>query len=122
MALDAPAAESRIFYGWWVAVAFSLTIFLSTGIGFAVGPFLKPVAGDHGIPPEDVIIDPLAMPIGAEPRAVTLFLETLHLLRDEFALCIEGLRAGIAANRLNEDLNDDMRRLLADVEQRHPRG
>src|SRR6476660_9300956 len=31
------------------------------------------VAGDHGIPPEDVIIDPLAMPIGAEPRAVTLF-------------------------------------------------
>jgi len=38
------------------------------------------VAGDHGIPPEDVIIDPLAMPIGAEPRAVTLFLETLHLL------------------------------------------
>src|SRR5947199_8244494 len=40
------------------------------------------VAGDHGIPPEDVIIDPLAMPIGAEPRAVTLFLETLHLLRE----------------------------------------
>src|SRR5215472_12722741 len=32
------------------------------------------VAGDHGIPPEDVIIDPLAMPVGAEPRAVTLFL------------------------------------------------
>jgi 5-methyltetrahydrofolate--homocysteine methyltransferase len=31
------------------------------------------VAGDHGIPPEDVIIDPLAMPVGAEPRAVTLF-------------------------------------------------
>ena len=36
------------------------------------------VAGDHGIPPEDVIIDPLAMPVGAEPRAVTLFLETLQ--------------------------------------------
>ena len=30
-------------------------------------------AGDHGIPPEDVVIDPLAMPVGAEPRAVTLF-------------------------------------------------
>ena len=44
------------------------------------------VAGDHGIPPEDVIIDPLAMPIGAEPRAVTLFLETLHLLRDELGV------------------------------------
>jgi 5-methyltetrahydrofolate--homocysteine methyltransferase len=44
------------------------------------------VAGDHGIPPEDVIIDPLAMPIGAEPRAVTLFIETLHLLREELGV------------------------------------
>jgi 5-methyltetrahydrofolate--homocysteine methyltransferase len=43
-------------------------------------------AGDHGIPPEDVIIDPLAMPIGAEPRAVTLFIETLHLLREELGV------------------------------------
>jgi 5-methyltetrahydrofolate--homocysteine methyltransferase len=43
-------------------------------------------AGDHGIPPEDVIIDPLAMPVGAEPRAVTLFLETLRLLRDELGV------------------------------------
>ena len=43
------AAEPRIFYGWWVAVAFSLIIFLSTGIRFAVGPFLKPVVGDLGI-------------------------------------------------------------------------
>src|SRR3954447_2614545 len=44
------------------------------------------VAGDHGIPPEDVVIDPLAMPVGAEPRAVTLFIETLHLLRDELGV------------------------------------
>ena len=43
-------------------------------------------AGDHGIPPEDVVIDPLAMPVGAEPRAVTLFLETLALLRDELGV------------------------------------
>ena len=43
-------------------------------------------ASDHGIPPEDVIIDPLAMPVGAEPRAVTLFVETLHLLRDELGV------------------------------------
>jgi sugar phosphate permease len=49
MAPPAGAAESRIFYGWWVAVAFSLIIFLSTGIRFAVGPFLKPVSGDLGI-------------------------------------------------------------------------
>ncbi|MGN6377439.1 MAG: dihydropteroate synthase [Gaiellales bacterium] len=44
------------------------------------------VAGDHGIPPEDVIIDPLAMPIGAEPRAVTLFIETSRLIRDELGV------------------------------------
>jgi 5-methyltetrahydrofolate--homocysteine methyltransferase len=43
-------------------------------------------AGDHGIPPEDVVIDPLAMPVGAEPRAVTLFLETVRLLRDELGV------------------------------------
>ncbi len=43
-------------------------------------------AGDHGIPPEDVIIDPLAMPIGAEPRAVNLFVETLHLVREELGV------------------------------------
>jgi 5-methyltetrahydrofolate--homocysteine methyltransferase len=44
------------------------------------------VAGDHGIPPEDVLIDPLAMPIGAEPRAVTLFIETAQLIRHELGL------------------------------------
>ena len=38
------------------------------------------VAGDHGIPPEDVIIDALAMPVGALPNAVTLFVETLALI------------------------------------------
>ena len=43
-------------------------------------------AGDHGIPPEDVVIDPLAMPIGAEPRAVTLFAETVTLIRDELGV------------------------------------
>jgi 5-methyltetrahydrofolate--homocysteine methyltransferase len=43
-------------------------------------------AGDHGIPPEDVVIDPLAMPVGAEPRAVTLFVETLKLLRRDLGV------------------------------------
>ena len=43
-------------------------------------------AGDHGIPPENIVIDPLAMPVGAEPRAVTLFLETLRLLRQELGV------------------------------------
>ncbi len=39
-------------------------------------------AGDHGIPPEDIVIDALAMPIGAEPRAAVLFFETLRLIRE----------------------------------------
>jgi len=43
-------------------------------------------AGDHGIPPEDVVIDPLAMPVGAEPRAVTAFVETLRLLRRDLGV------------------------------------
>ena len=43
-------------------------------------------AGDHGIPPEDVLIDPLAMPVGAEPRAVTLFLETVRLIREHLGV------------------------------------
>jgi 5-methyltetrahydrofolate--homocysteine methyltransferase len=43
-------------------------------------------AGDYGIPPEDVVIDPLAMPIGAEPRAVTLFVETVALIREELGV------------------------------------
>ena len=52
----------------------------------AVARKIVSAAGDHGIPPEDVLIDPLAMPVGAEPRAVTLFVETLHLLRDELGV------------------------------------
>jgi 5-methyltetrahydrofolate--homocysteine methyltransferase len=43
-------------------------------------------AGDHGIPPEDVVIDPLAMPVGAIPEAVQLFLETIRLIRDEIGV------------------------------------
>ena len=44
------------------------------------------VAGDHGIPPEDIVIDALAMPIGAEPRAAVLFFETLRRIRDELGV------------------------------------
>jgi len=43
-------------------------------------------AGDHGIPPEDVVIDPLAMPVGAIPEAVQLFLETVRLIREEIGV------------------------------------
>jgi 5-methyltetrahydrofolate--homocysteine methyltransferase len=43
-------------------------------------------AGDYGIPPEDIVIDALAMPIGAEPRAAVLFFETLRRIRDELGV------------------------------------
>jgi 5-methyltetrahydrofolate--homocysteine methyltransferase len=43
-------------------------------------------AGDHGIPPEDVVIDPLAMTIGADTAAVTVTLEAIRLIRDELGV------------------------------------
>jgi 5-methyltetrahydrofolate--homocysteine methyltransferase len=43
-------------------------------------------AGDHGIQPEDVIIDPLAMTVGAATDAVTITLETISLIRDELGV------------------------------------
>jgi 5-methyltetrahydrofolate--homocysteine methyltransferase len=43
-------------------------------------------AGDHGIPPEDVVIDPLAMTVGAAADAVTVTLETISLIRDELGV------------------------------------
>jgi 5-methyltetrahydrofolate--homocysteine methyltransferase len=44
------------------------------------------VAGDFGIPPEDVIIDPLAMTVGADTEAVTITLETIRLIRAELGV------------------------------------
>ncbi len=43
-------------------------------------------AGDHGIKPEDVVIDPLAMPVGAMPTAVTMFVEAVRLIREELGV------------------------------------
>src|SRR3954451_21845471 len=44
------------------------------------------VAGDHGIPPQDVVIDPLAMTAGADTEAVTTTLQTITLIRDELGV------------------------------------
>ena len=44
------------------------------------------VAGDHGIGPEDIIIDPLAMTVGADTEAVTTTLQTIRLIRDELGV------------------------------------
>lgn len=40
----------------------------------------------------------------------------LHLVRDEFQFCIDDLKKGIELNTLNEDLNNDMRRVAASAE------
>ncbi len=39
----------RIFYGWWVTLAFAAMVFVSTGVRFTVGPFLKPMVADLGL-------------------------------------------------------------------------
>ena len=44
------------------------------------------VAGDHGIPPEDVVIDPLAMTVGADPQAVRITLDAIEMIRDELGV------------------------------------
>jgi 5-methyltetrahydrofolate--homocysteine methyltransferase len=40
-------------------------------------------AADHGIPAEDVIVDPMAMAVGADPDSGAVVLETMRLVRDE---------------------------------------
>jgi 5-methyltetrahydrofolate--homocysteine methyltransferase len=44
------------------------------------------VAGDYGIGPEDIVIDPLAMTVGADTEAVTTTLATISLIRDELGV------------------------------------
>jgi 5-methyltetrahydrofolate--homocysteine methyltransferase len=59
------------------------------------------VAGEHGIPPEDVIIDPLAMTVGAATDAVTITLETIRLIRDEL-----GVNMSLGASNVSFGLPD----------------
>jgi len=42
--------------------------------------------GQYGIPIEDIVFDPLAMPVGADTSLVLTTLETISLLRDEFGV------------------------------------
>jgi 5-methyltetrahydrofolate--homocysteine methyltransferase len=43
-------------------------------------------AGDHGIAAADVVIDPLAMTVGADTEAVTITLGAIRLIRDELGV------------------------------------
>ncbi|MCX6430602.1 MAG: dihydropteroate synthase [Actinobacteria bacterium] len=40
----------------------------------------------YGIPLEDLVIDPLAMTVGADPEAVKITLETIHLILEKWGL------------------------------------
>jgi 5-methyltetrahydrofolate--homocysteine methyltransferase len=40
----------------------------------------------YGLAPEDIVIDPLAMPIGADPNIVNVAYETMHRIRDDFGV------------------------------------
>jgi 5-methyltetrahydrofolate--homocysteine methyltransferase len=42
--------------------------------------------GRFGIPAEDIVIDPLAMPVGADTSLVLKTMETISLLREEFGV------------------------------------
>ena len=42
--------------------------------------------GEYGIPLEDIVIDPLAMPIGADTTLVNTTLRTIELIHDELGL------------------------------------
>src|SRR5450432_335993 len=44
------------------------------------------VANDYGIKTEDIVIDPLAMTVGADTEAVTTTLATIRLIRDELGV------------------------------------
>jgi 5-methyltetrahydrofolate--homocysteine methyltransferase len=61
-------------------------------------------AGDHGIPPSDVVIDPLAMTVGADTEAVTTTLETIRLIRDELGvnMCLGASNVSFGLPRRHE--------------------
>ncbi len=53
---------------------------------FVIAKKIISVAGDYGIPPEDVLIDPLAMPVGADPSVVRITLQLIAMIRDELGV------------------------------------
>jgi len=53
---------------------------------FAVAKRIVERAEAHGIPRQDVIIDPLAMPVGAIPSAIVTFLSLVRRIREELGV------------------------------------
>ena len=59
------------------------------------------VAGDYGIKPQDIVIDPLAMTVGAATDAVTITLETIRLIREHL-----GVNMSLGASNVSFGLPD----------------
>ncbi len=55
-------------------------------VRFAVAKRIVERAADHGIPREDIVVDPLLMPIGAMPTAGRQVFRILGRLRDELSV------------------------------------
>jgi 5-methyltetrahydrofolate--homocysteine methyltransferase len=47
---------------------------------------IETATGEYGIPLDDIVIDPLAMPVGADTSLVAATLETIRLLTAEFGV------------------------------------
>jgi 5-methyltetrahydrofolate--homocysteine methyltransferase len=80
-------------------------ISMEPDVRFKAASKVVSAAERHGIPREDVIIDPLCMPIGAEPRATAAMIETIRLIRDEL-----GVNVSCGASNISFGLPD--RRLI----------
>jgi 5-methyltetrahydrofolate--homocysteine methyltransferase len=55
-------------------------------VRFAVARKIVERAADHGIPPEDVLIDPLVMPVGAVPAAGSTVLALIRRIHEELGV------------------------------------
>jgi 5-methyltetrahydrofolate--homocysteine methyltransferase len=64
---------------------------------------IEVATGRYGIPIEDVLIDPLAMPIGADTSVVARTLETLELLRERY-----GVNTSLGASNVSFGMPDRM--------------
>ena len=87
-------------------------------VRFAVAKRIVERAADHGIPREDVIVDPLVMPIGAMPTAGRQVFRILGRLRDE-------LKRQLDLRRVERELRaaeprGDQRRVPRDGDRERP--
>ena len=87
-------------------------------VRFAVAKRIVERAADHGIPREDVIVDPLLMPIGAMPTAGRQVFRILGRLRDELDV---NSTCGASQRQLRPaEPRGDQRRLPGDGDRERP--